>query len=286
MNTAEDHGGVVITGASSGIGRVCAIYLAQKGFQVFGGVRKQVDADVLATAHPHIIPLILDVTNTEQIAQSVETVQAAVGAAGIVGLVNNAGVTASGPVEFLPVDDLRALWEVNVIGVVAITQAFLPLLRQARRGRVINMSSFGGTISSPYLSAYHASKFALEALSDALRMELAQWPTLDVVVIKPASIQTPIWQKAVDDYEALLKRMPPQARDYYEAELAIVTAKRQQAEADGDDPQIVAEAVYQALTKDKPPTRRLLAFNPFLFAGLRWIPDRWRDRIVRKSLGL
>lgn len=286
MNTAKDHGAVVITGVSSGIGQACAIYLAQKGFQVFGGVRKQTDADKLMKEHPHIIPLILDVTKTEQIAQSIETVRETVGEAGIVGLVNNAGVTASGPVEFLPLDDLRGLWEVNVIGVVAITQAFLPLLRQAPHGRIINISSFGGTISSPYLSAYHASKFALEAISDALRMELAQWPNLGVVVIKPASIQTPIWQKAVDDYEALLNRMPPKARDYYEAELKIVTTKRQQADADGADPQIVAEAVYAALTKDKPPTRRLLAFNPFIFAALRWIPDRWRDRVVRKSLGL
>lgn len=286
MNTAINHGAVVITGASTGIGRACAVYLAAHGFQVFGGIRKQADADSLQAESPSITPIVLDVTKPDQIAQSAQTVQAAVGERGIVGLVNNAGVTATGPVEFLPLDDLRSLWEINVIGIVAVTQAFMPLLRQATYGRIINMSSFGGTISSPYLSAYHASKFALEAISDSMRMELAQWPNLEVVVIKPASIKTPIWEKAVSDFEALLNRMPPQADDYYGEELRTVTKSRQTADATGADPQIVAKAVYEALTKPKPRTRYLLAFNPITFAVLRWLSDRRRDKIVRGSLNL
>lgn len=286
MESAKPHGAVVITGASTGIGRATAIYLDQHGFQVFAGVRKDKDADSLREASSTIIPITLDVTKADQIESSVLAVQDVVGKKGIVGLVNNAGITATGPVEFLPLDDLRFLWEVNVIGLIAVTQAFMPLLRQAAYGRIINMSSFGGTISSPYLAAYHASKFALEAISDSMRMELAPWPNLDVVTIKPASIKTPIWQKAVDDFDDLLNRMPPDARQHYETELKTVTKRRQIADENGADPEIVAEAVYEALTKAKPRTRHLLAFNPIIFAILRWLPDRRRDKVIRRSLGL
>ncbi len=286
MNDVKDHKAVVITGASSGIGYSCALFLAQKGFQVFAGVRKQSDAERLQQAIPSVTPLILDVTNAEQIAHSVEVVKNAVRTKGIVGLVNNAGITATAPVEFLSLEELRTVLEVNVIGVVATTKAFMPLLRQAPYGRIINISSLGGTISSPYLSAYHASKFALEAISDAMRMELKAWKNLDVVVIKPASIKTPIWQKAVRDFSALLEQMPDEIRPQYAKELEIVTQHRQKADANGADPEVVAQAVHKALIAPKPRTRYLLAFNPVIFALLRYLPDRWRDSIIRRNLDL
>lgn len=277
---------VVITGASSGIGKSSALFLAERGFRVFAGVRKDSDAQTLRTeSNDNLIPIMLDVTKEELIHQATQTVSKQLDGVHVLGLVNNAGVTASGPVEFLPLDDLRALWEVNVIGIVTVTQAFMPLLRQVQRGHIINISSFGGTISSPFLSPYHASKFALEAISDSLRMELKPW-NINVTVLKPASIKTPIWDKAVNEYESLMARMPPEAQDYYGDALKKVTQSRQDFDAKGGDPQIVAEALYKVLSSPTPPTRRLLALNPFIFAFLRWLPDRWRDRLVMNSLGL
>lgn len=278
---------VIITGASSGIGKETALYLAKKGYRVYGGVRKAEDAVMLRdAAGGNIEPLMLDVTKQEQVEQAAATVQEQVHQPELVALVNNAGITTSGPVEFLDLNELRYLWEVNVIGIVAVTQAFMPIIRTAQHGHIINISSFGGTIASPFLSPYHASKFALEAISDSLRMELKPWKNIHVSVIKPASVKTPIWQKAVDDFDSLFERLQPGAREYYNEALRTVTKSRMEFDENGDDPIIVAEAIYETLQAEKPRTRRLLAFNPLIFVLLRFIPDRWRDHIVRRSLRL
>ncbi|MEX0791398.1 MAG: SDR family NAD(P)-dependent oxidoreductase, partial [Actinomycetota bacterium] len=171
---SEDRGAVVITGASTGIGRATAPRLAAIGFRVFAGVRKQADADSLKQEAPAVTPLILDVTDEHSIAEAATAVKAAVGANGLAGLVNNAGITVPGPLEFLPAEDLRRQFEVNVIGPIAVTQAFMPLLR-AGKGRIVNVGSIGGRVSTPFLGAYSASKFAIEAISDALRVELRPW---------------------------------------------------------------------------------------------------------------
>ena len=164
---------VVITGASGGIGRACALRLARNGFRVFAGYRKEADAVSLAdeaTGQLEMLPI--DVTDADQIASASSAVTDAVGAGGLWGLVNNAGVAVPGPVESLPIDDLRRQLEVNLVGQVAVTQALLPSLRRAR-GRVLNMTSVGGRVGTPFIGAYHASKFALERKSDALRRGLA-----------------------------------------------------------------------------------------------------------------
>src|SRR5205809_5130593 len=161
---------VLITGASTGIGRACAIALDRSGFRVFAGVRKAADGDALRSESPRIEPVIIDVTDQATIDAAAKQIDE------LYGLVNNAGITVAGPVEYLPVDDVRRQFEVNVFGHLAVTQAFLPLIRKARGARIVFMSSVGGRVpSSPFLSPYNASKHALESFGDALRVELAPW---------------------------------------------------------------------------------------------------------------
>ena len=203
--SSQGRPAVVITGASTGIGAASATELARHGFSVFAGVRKQRDGERLTAQSGHIVPLLLDVTNSEQIASAAETVCRSVGDAGLAGLVNNAGIVVAGPLEILPLDQLRLQLEVNVVGQIAVTQAFLPLLRKAR-GRIVNMSSLNGRIASPYLAPYAASKHALEAVNNAIRLELRAWG-IRVLVIEPGATTTPIWDKAIAAADALADKV-------------------------------------------------------------------------------
>src|SRR3954468_25076849 len=186
-NTREgstDRAAVLVTGASSGMGRACALRLAEAGFAVFGAVRKERDAEELGRSG--VTPVILDVTDAGTIAQAVETVRRAVGNAGLAALINNAGIAVPGPIETVPLDALRRQFEVNVFGQIAVTQAFLPLLRTAR-GRIVNVGSVGAMFALPFASALNASKAAFELISDALRMELRPWG-IHVVLVSPGAI--------------------------------------------------------------------------------------------------
>src|SRR5712691_5002789 len=186
-NRQSNPGAVVITGAASGIGEACALHLDKLGFCVFAGVRREVDGAALqGKASERLTPLLLDVTDAASIRFAVEIVATGVVETGLAGLVNNAGITVAGPLEFLPVSELRRQLEVNVIGQVAVTQAFLPLLRRGQ-GRIVNMGSLAGRIATPFIGPYHASKFAMEALTDSLRMELRRWG-MHVSLIEPGFI--------------------------------------------------------------------------------------------------
>ncbi len=278
-------GAVVITGASTGIGQACALYLDQKGFKVFAGVRKQVDVDALkAKSSDRLTPILLDVTNHQQVIESAKIVANSIGEGGIVGLINNAGIAVAAPIEFVPLDRLRQQLEVNVIGLVAVTQAFLPLIRKGK-GRIVNVSSFGGTISSPILSPYNASKFALEALSDSMRMELRPWG-IEVAVIKPAAIKTPIWDKAAASKADLENELPSEAFDLYGDAIDKIVTYSEKANERGASVDVVSEAIFHALTADKPKTRYMLAMNRFVFTLLKWLPDRIRDRLILRRLGI
>ena len=184
---------VLISGASKGIGRATALHLDAKGFTVIAGVRKKEDAESLrSAASGRLKSVILDITNRDQILEAARMVKDIVGAAGLDGLVNNAGIAVPAPLEFIPIDEFRRQIEVNLIGQLALTQALVELLRTAK-GRIINISSVGGRISGPMLGAYHASKFAIEALTDTLRQELAPWH-IRVASIEPGAVATPIWE--------------------------------------------------------------------------------------------
>src|SRR5216117_2533512 len=180
------NGGVVVTGASTGFGAAIARHLADRGFRVFGTVRRAVDE--VALARDGVTPVRMDVTDTASIMRAQGEVERALGATPLIALVNNAGIPAAGPLELFPLDDLRRVLEVNLIGVVAVTQAFLPLLK-ASRGRIVNISSVAGRGALPFIGPYAASKFGLEAVSDSLRRELLPFG-VRVVVIEPGSFKT------------------------------------------------------------------------------------------------
>jgi NAD(P)-dependent dehydrogenase (short-subunit alcohol dehydrogenase family) len=272
---------VVITGASTGIGAACAHRLDQMGFQVFAGVRKISDGEALQQQSRHgLTPLYLDVTEPESIAAAKEVVAAAVGPAGLAGLVNNAGVATGGPLEFVALADLRWQLEVNVIGQVAVTQAFLPHLRQGR-GRIINIGSIGGRSASPFLGPYVASKFALEALTDSLRLELAPWG-IDVVIIEPGEIATPIWRKGADKIDQILANYPPQAQELYGPIISMM--RKMLTKAGGLPADEVAKVVAQALTAKRPKTRYLVGRDAKVRVWLERLPDRWRDKIIAGKL--
>lgn len=271
---------IVITGASKGIGRATAIHLAQKGFRVFAGVRKPADGEALKqAAGNNLIPIIIDVVKEDTIIAAAQQVQQAVGSDGLYGLVNNAGVAVAAPLEFLPLEELREQLEINVIGQLAVTQAFLPLIRQAK-GRIVNITSIAGIISGSMVGAYHASKFALEAMTDTLRQELLPWG-IEVVAIEPGQIATPIWDTSTAKANAIMERVDNRINDLYGASIEKVRATAQEASKTGLAPEKVAEVITTALTAPRPKTRYLVGRDAKI-AGriIARLPDRLRDRLM------
>jgi NAD(P)-dependent dehydrogenase (short-subunit alcohol dehydrogenase family) len=276
---------VVITGASTGIGKASALELDRRGFHIFAGVRSDAAAQELrATASARLTPLMIDVTVADSIAAAARKVADAVGDVGLSGLVNNAGVAVPGPIELVPIDDFRRQLEINVIGHVAVTQAFLPLLRKAR-GRVVNMSSISGGVSLPYMGAYAASKFALEAVSDALRLELRTWG-IRVACIEPGAIATPIWDKSLAEADLLAGRIDPAAIALYEADMTVIRGLVQHSIRTAAPVDRVVKAVVHAMTARRPKAHYYLGGQVWMsFHLLRILPDRLRDWIVQKLIG-
>lgn len=273
---------VVITGASTGIGRACAVRMAERGMHVFAGVRKDEDADSVREENENIEPVKLDVTQADQIASAVQQVQERVGGAGLQGLVNNAGIGHGGPLEAIDLEELRWQFEVNVFGPQQVTQAFLPLLRKGH-GRIVNMSSIGGRIAQPFMGPYTASKFALEALSDALREELAHWD-LHVSIIEPGAIKTPIWDKSVNYAETAKAKLDEEMQKRYGRAIDAVQKRLEKTGESGTSPERVADAVEHALTSPRPRTRYLVGTDAKVGAFLRWLlPDRTFYGLLRRG---
>ena len=274
---------ILITGASTGIGRACALHLASTGFRIFAGVRRQVDAEELVAAGGSAVtPVMLDVTDAGQIAAASKTIGEQVGETGLRGLVNNAGIAAPGPLEILPLAELRRQFEVNTISQVAVTQAFLPLLRQARKAAtIINISSLSGRFALPFIGAYSASKFALEAISDALRVELRPWK-IRVVCVEPGSIATPIWAKSLESGGAVLDGLPESTRRPYQP---LIDFTRSRIEPDqGIPPERVVRVIERALTARRPKARYLVGGKARLRLLLGRLPTRWRDWLIARKL--
>jgi NAD(P)-dependent dehydrogenase (short-subunit alcohol dehydrogenase family) len=280
MDHAFGNHTAVITGASTGIGQACALHLDKKEWRVFAWVRKESDGTTLKQrASDRLTAMYLDVTNAESILLARQTVADAVGPTGLSGLVNNAGIPLGGPLEFLDTADVRRQLDVNVIGVIAVTQAFLPLLRLGR-GRIVNMSSISGRIALPFLSPYAASKFALEAISDSLRVELGPWG-ISVSVVEPGDVATPVWEKSLAVIDDLLKKVPPQALELYGS---IVEPMRALFKPHGIAPEQVAQIVAHALTARRPRTRYLVGQDAKVLALLALLPDRIRDWTIARRL--
>ncbi|MGA2620696.1 MAG: SDR family oxidoreductase [Thermoguttaceae bacterium] len=285
-HSSPDQAAVVITGCSTGIGAACARELARRGFRVFAGVRSESDFRRLAAeGSAGLVPLRLDVTKGDQIEAAARQVEQSLGSARLAGLVNNAGTVVAGPLELLPIGELRRQWEVNVIGQVAVTQAFLPILRRSG-GRIVNMGSFNGRIAPPYMGPYAASKFALEAISDCLRTELRHW-NIHVALIEPGSIATPIWEKTLAAADALRSAIRPEALALYEADVeAMRAASRLMAQA-ALPVATVVRAVVHALTARRPKCRYPIGLQTrLLFRAIKWVPDPLWDRIVQRWLRL
>jgi NAD(P)-dependent dehydrogenase (short-subunit alcohol dehydrogenase family) len=272
-------GTVLVTGASSGIGEATALHLKELGFDSVAAVRKDEDAERLAVSGLRTVRL--DVTDTGSIAAA----RADLGDGPLAGLVNNAGIAVAAPLEFLPLDQLRHQLEINLIGQVAVTQAFLPALR-AGRGRIVNVSSIGGRVALPLVGAYNASKFALEAVSDSLRRELHS-QGVDVIVIEPGGVKTPIWRKGNELAAELTADMPPEAERLYGRQIEALrreTAKI--ANERGIEPREVAEAIGRGLTAKRPRARYLVGRDAKMRGPVaKVLPDRVMDRLIARAVG-
>ena len=270
---------VVITGASTGIGKACALWMDRAGWRVFAGVRKAADGEALRVeASERLVPVLVDVTDAASIARMAEEVSAAVGEAGLDGLVNNAGIATGGVLEFVDLDELRRVLEVNVTGQVAVTQPLIPLLRRAR-GRIVMMSSIAGRSSTPLLGLYAASKHALEAITDALRLELHPWG-IHVSSIQPGTIATPIWGKASALAAEIAPTYPPRAMELYGPLIEAMFKTLRKNDAKGIPAEAVAEAVHHALTAATPRTRYVVGDDAKIRMWLERLPDRLRDRVM------
>jgi len=271
------QGTIVVTGASTGIGEATARHMASLGYEVFAGVRKDSDAERLSGGG--ITPLKLDVADQASIDAAAAQVTVP-----LAGLVNNAGVAVTGPLEFLPVTELRNQLEINVIGQVAVTQAFLPRIREGR-GRIVNISSIGGRFALPLAGPYAASKFALEAISDSLRRELRPWG-IHVSVVEPGGVATPIWGKGGDAAQDLMKDMPPEVMERYGEVIEKLQSEAARIASEGMPPLDVAKVIEHALTASKPKTRYLVGRDAKLRARMaKILPDRVLDAAVGRALG-
>jgi NAD(P)-dependent dehydrogenase (short-subunit alcohol dehydrogenase family) len=277
---------VVITGASTGIGADAAIGLAAMGFRVFAGVRKAADGEALVARAAGITPVLMDVTDEASLARAAAGVGEALGGRRLGGLVNNAGIAIMGPLAQQPMSEIRAHFEVNTFGLIAATKAFLPLLgseagREGSPGRIVNISSVGGRVASPFLGAYTATKHAVESLTDSLRRELAVYG-IDAVVVGPGAVRTPIWEKAEKKnadarYAGTVWAAPMEA-----FARTLVEGGRK-----GLDPERVTQAIHHALSADKPKARYAPVpqkLTNFILPIL--LPKRVVDGVFVKRFGL
>ena len=280
-----DKGAVVITGAATGIGEACALHLDKLGYRVFAGIRKAADGESLRQrASARLVPVRMDISDETEIGQAARNVIEALGGEGLAGLVNNAGIAVRGMLEFLPLEALRRQLEVNVVGQIAVTQAFLPSLRKAR-GRIVNIGSVSGLVSGPFSGAYSASKFAMEALTDSLRLELRPWK-IHVSIVEPGNIQTAMVSNPLADNEALRAQLPEEALQLYGPSLRTVRDSRKMAVANAASTEVVVKAVVHALTARRPRTRYLVAYSRLKLSLRRTLPDRLRDALIARHLGL
>jgi NAD(P)-dependent dehydrogenase (short-subunit alcohol dehydrogenase family) len=277
---------VVITGASSGIGRASALHLAQQGFRVFAGVRKQKDGDALRLeSGGRVVPVEIDVTDRAMIASAASQVLREVGERGLDGLVNNAGIGTPAPLEYMSSEVLRRQFEVNVFGQVAVIQAFLPLIRRAR-GRIVNIGSVGSHIALPFGGALCGSKGAFSLISDALRLELRAYG-IHVCLIEPGSISTPAVDKTLGDAEAVIRELSPEGRARYGAKLRELMRRGRAREKSGSAPEVVAAVIHHALTARRPRVRYPVGADSRILVTLpRLLPDRALDQVRLRLLGM
>jgi len=278
---------ILITGASTGIGRAAAFGLLARGFHVFAAVRSDRAAEALRAAAPagssaRLDTLLLDVTDATQIEAARQRIEAAVGDGGLWGLFNNAGISIAGPLEHIPIESLRRQLEVNVTGQVAVTQAFLPLLRIAR-GRIVTTGSNSGYFSTPCLAPYCISKYAMEAFSDALRRELRPWG-ITVSLLEPGAIATDIWQTSGSEFQEFMRQPPPGMIELYGGLLDSLGQAARSAAGRAAPVEVVTRDVVHAFTAPRPKSRYRMGPGSVSRKLQSYLPDRWLDWMVAKKL--
>lgn len=271
---------VVITGASTGIGAASALLLAEKGFRVFAGVRNDSDGKALQRhTGGELAPIPIEITDEDSISAAVEVVESAVDQRGLFGLVNNAGIVKPAPLELQPIDDFRRQLEVNLIGQVAVTQAFLPLIRRGN-GRIVNVGSIGGRVVLPLHGAYSASKFGMEAVSDALRLELRQW-RIPVSHIDPGATETTIFDKTLAALDEIGQTLRKEGHSEYDGQVKSIRRLVEKTAADAAPVDDLSKTVVKALTAKKPKSRYLAGHGAEAAAALaRAASDGMKDRAV------
>jgi NAD(P)-dependent dehydrogenase (short-subunit alcohol dehydrogenase family) len=278
----------LITGASTGIGRATALRLAASGWTVLAGVRDPAAGESLTaeSAGGRVLSLTLDVTDHGQIAAAVERVAGQAGASvpgGLDALINNAGIGIGGPLEVLAEEDWRRQFDVNLFGQIAVTRAMLPALRRLR-GRIVFLSSIGGRVAMGFNAPYAASKHAIEAVGDALRVELHS-SGVQVALIEPGSVATPIWDKGRGETSAM--KIPPELQEQYGKIPAAIDKVLADTGKRGISPDVVAETIEKALSASSMPSRVLVGRDAkLMLAAKRLLPDHVFDRIVRRRIGI
>ena len=280
---------ILVTGASTGIGRAAVMGLLQQGFRVFAGVRDEAAGARLREQAPgeargRLATLVLDVTSAEHVQAAAGHLQHELGETGLWGLFNNAGISVNGPVEHLGLDGLRRQLEVNVVGQVAVTQAMVPLLRRGR-GRVLTTGSVAGFIALPGLAPYAMSKHAMEAFSDSLRRELKPWG-IEVSLLEPGAIATDIWQKGQRDADEAERGWTPEAVEHYGPLIAALRKAAALSERRASPTDVVTRAVVHAFTAARPRTRYRMGRDSGIQKVISMLPDRWADAVLMKALGL
>jgi NAD(P)-dependent dehydrogenase (short-subunit alcohol dehydrogenase family) len=277
---------VVITGASRGIGKACALLLDRLGFKIFAGVRRIEDGEQLKKQSTgNIVPVIIDVTDKKSIEIAARDIASMLNDSGLYGLVNNAGIAVGGPLEFMPIERIREQFEINVFGQISITQQFLPLIRKGK-GRIINISSKEGMMAMPFIGPYCASKFALEAFSDALRMELKHWD-IPVSIIEPGTIATQIIERSIASAEECVKELPRHANELYESCFNSARKAADKILKSAIPVDAAARIVLKALTDKKPKTRYTVGLDAKAISVMcKILPDRMLDKIILKQMGM
>ncbi|GHO98236.1 short-chain dehydrogenase/reductase [Reticulibacter mediterranei] len=279
----SNRGAVLITGAAGGLGVATVRQLDALGFQVFAGVRKAADGERLQREiSSRIIPVLLDVTDSDSITRAAQMVTKALGSAGLAGLVNNAGLIVEGPIELTPIAEIRKEFEVCVLGPVAVTQAFLPLLRKAR-GRIVNVGALSGLVTLPYYGIISAAKTALESFTDALRGELLPWG-ISISIVEPGALQTEIFDKSGASAQQTRQQFSAQQQQLYASGLAALS--KTIASQHRDNPSIAVAAITHALTSRRPKTRYPVGQIAGALVFLRVLPDRLRDTLLLRSIGI
>jgi NAD(P)-dependent dehydrogenase (short-subunit alcohol dehydrogenase family) len=272
-------GTVVITGASTGIGRATALRLARAGFDVLAGVRREEDGADLRAQDGRIEPVLVDVTDAGQIAN----LAARVGAAPLAGLVNNAGIAVAGPLEGVPINLVRRQYEVNVFGLLAVTQALLDPIR-AGQGRIVNIGSIGGRIDTPFVGPYSSSKAAVRSLSAALRRELRPWD-IRVALVEPGALDTPIWRKGEQGAQETIDALPDRVRTLYARPLDALVAATRKIAANASSADDAAQAIEHALTAERPKAIYTVGREARIQGALHSVlPARTFDALVARAM--